>query len=59
MRDAQPTPTEPRPASGPDASGGDPPKSGKRKGSLFGPGLIIAASFIGPGTITTSIVTGA
>lgn len=25
----------------------------------FGPGLIIAASFIGPGTITTSIVTGA
>ena len=59
MRDAQPTPSEPRPASGPDASGGDPPKSGKRKGSLFGPGLIIAASFIGPGTITTSIVTGA
>lgn len=59
MRDAQPTPAEPRPASGPDASGGDPPKSGKRKGSLFGPGLIIAASFIGPGTITTSIVTGA
>ena len=27
--------------------------------SRFGPGLIIAASFIGPGTITTSIVTGA
>lgn len=25
----------------------------------FGPGLIIAASFIGPGTITTSVVTGA
>lgn len=59
MREPQPTPTEPQPASGPDASGGDPPKSGKRKGSLFGPGLIIAASFIGPGTITTSIVTGA
>ena len=59
MREPQPTPAEPRPASGPDASGGDPPKSGKRKGSLFGPGLIIAASFIGPGTITTSIVTGA
>ncbi|OFL64253.1 MULTISPECIES: Nramp family divalent metal transporter [unclassified Brevibacterium] len=31
----------------------------KRQGSLFGPGLIIAASFIGPGTITTAIVTGA
>ncbi|MGC5627704.1 Nramp family divalent metal transporter [Georgenia sp. Z1344] len=33
--------------------------SGRRTGSRFGPGLIIAASFIGPGTITTSIVTGA
>lgn len=33
--------------------------SGQRTGSRFGPGLIIAASFIGPGTITTSIVTGA
>ncbi|MGC5614806.1 Nramp family divalent metal transporter [Georgenia sp. Z1491] len=33
--------------------------SGRRAGSRFGPGLIIAASFIGPGTITTSIVTGA
>lgn len=31
----------------------------RRRGSLFGPGLIIAASFIGPGTITTAIVTGA
>lgn len=31
----------------------------RRTGSLFGPGLIIAASFIGPGTITTAIVTGA
>lgn len=30
-----------------------------RVGSRFGPGLIIAASFVGPGTITTSIVTGA
>lgn len=30
-----------------------------RIGSRFGPGLIIAASFIGPGTVTTSIVTGA
>lgn len=30
-----------------------------RRHSRFGPGLIIAASFIGPGTITTSIVTGA
>lgn len=29
------------------------------RASRFGPGLIIAASFIGPGTITTSIVTGA
>lgn len=31
----------------------------KRTGALFGPGLMIAASFIGPGTITTAIVTGA
>ncbi|MCS6711127.1 Nramp family divalent metal transporter [Brachybacterium sp. EF45031] len=31
----------------------------RRRGSRFGPGLIIAASFIGPGTVTTSIVTGA
>lgn len=30
-----------------------------RVGSRFGPGLIIAASFIGPGTITTAIKTGA
>lgn len=37
----------------------DRPRTGKRKGSLFGPGLIIAASFIGPGTLTTAIVTGA
>lgn len=59
MRDAQPIPAEPRPASGPESAGGDPPRDGKRKGSLFGPGLIIAASFIGPGTITTAIVTGA
>lgn len=29
------------------------------RGGRLGPGLIIAASFIGPGTITTSIVTGA
>lgn len=36
----------------------DTPKK-KRTGSLFGPGLMIAASFIGPGTITTAIVTGA
>lgn len=36
-----------------------PEKPGKRTGSRFGPGLIIAASFVGPGTITTSIVTGA
>lgn len=35
------------------------PGRGRRTGSLFGPGLIIAASFIGPGTITTAIVTGA
>lgn len=35
-----------------------PENTGKRTGSRFGPGLIIAASFIGPGTITTSIVTG-
>lgn len=33
--------------------------AGHRRRSPFGPGLIIAASFIGPGTITTSIVTGA
>lgn len=31
----------------------------RQRHSRFGPGLIIAASFIGPGTITTSIVTGA
>lgn len=45
-----------------DRSGTDPTqaKSGSvRTGSRFGPGLIIAASFIGPGTLTTSIVTGA
>lgn len=34
------------------------PKSRRRRLRL-GPGLIIAASFIGPGTITTSVVTGA
>ena len=33
--------------------------TGRRRRLPFGPGLIIAASFIGPGTITTSIVTGA
>lgn len=31
----------------------------RKRHSRFGPGLIIAASFIGPGTITTSVVTGA
>ena len=31
----------------------------KRKSGLFGPGLLIAASFIGPGTVTTATVTGA
>lgn len=36
-----------------------PDRPERRTGSLFGPGLIIAASFIGPGTITTAIVTGA
>ncbi|GAA1764225.1 Nramp family divalent metal transporter [Kocuria aegyptia] len=36
-----------------------PGAAGRRRQSPFGPGLIIAASFIGPGTITTSIVTGA
>lgn len=35
------------------------PEGTGRIGSRFGPGLIIAASFIGPGTVTTSIVTGA
>lgn len=44
-------------ANGSRAERSDP--SAKRTGSRFGPGLIIAASFIGPGTITTSIVTGA
>lgn len=33
--------------------------AGRRRRLRFGPGLIIAASFIGPGTITTSVVTGA
>lgn len=31
----------------------------RKKRLRLGPGLIIAASFIGPGTITTSVVTGA
>lgn len=35
------------------------PAGSGRVGSRLGPGLIIAASFIGPGTVTTSIVTGA
>ena len=52
MSDSDATPT-----SGSHAA--QPKNSGKRTGSRFGPGLIIAASFIGPGTITTSIVTGA
>lgn len=37
----------------------DPPEGIGRVGSRFGPGLIIVASFIGPGTITTATVTGA
>lgn len=44
----------------PNASQGAPSgNAGKRTGSRFGPGLIIAASFVGPGTMTTAIVTGA
>ncbi|WP_293769208.1 Nramp family divalent metal transporter [uncultured Corynebacterium sp.] len=31
----------------------------KKKSGLFGPGLLISASFIGPGTVTTATVTGA
>lgn len=31
----------------------------QRKSGMFGPGLLIAASFIGPGTVTTATVTGA
>lgn len=57
---------EHRPAAGPGAGAGHgadaeqrPPAATARRGSKFGPGLIIAASFIGPGTITTAIVTGA
>lgn len=43
----------------PNASQGAPSgNAGKRTGSRFGPGLIIAASFVGPGTVTTAIVTG-
>lgn len=60
MSTAQPTP-DGAPVDRRAADDAPPPntKDGRRKGSLFGPGLIIAASFIGPGTITTSIVTGA
>lgn len=44
----------------PGAPRGEPsPTAGGRTGSRFGPGLMIAASFIGPGTLTTAIVTGA
>lgn len=45
---------------------GNPPESSNRatqpkpsRRSRFGPGLIIAASFIGPGTVTTATATGA
>lgn len=34
-------------------------KRGKRKSGWLGPGLLISASFIGPGTVTTATVTGA
>lgn len=47
------------PERAPQASEAAKPDASKRTGSRFGPGLIIAASFIGPGTLTTSIVTGA
>nr|VDG62621.1 Manganese transport protein MntH [Streptococcus thermophilus] len=33
--------------------------AGKRKSGWLGPGLLISASFIGPGTVTTATVTGA
>jgi manganese transport protein len=35
------------------------PEPETRRRARFGPGLIIAASFIGPGTVTTASVTGA
>lgn len=56
MKDVQPEAPDPAkvPEGRPSAR-----KSGSSGHSRFGPGLIIAASFIGPGTITTSIVTGA
>ena len=55
QRTASPAPSRPTTGAGADTRS----RRGVRKGSLFGPGLIIAASFIGPGTLTTSIVTGA
>ncbi len=56
MKDEQPGAPEAFGASGVTPA----PQQGRgKRHSRFGPGLIIAASFIGPGTITTSIVTGA
>lgn len=56
MKDALPGAPE---ASGSSKANPAPQQSRGKRHSRFGPGLIIAASFIGPGTITTSIVTGA
>lgn len=33
--------------------------TGRRRSGWLGPGLLISASFIGPGTVTTATVTGA
>ena len=35
------------------------PEKKPRRRSWFGPGLLISASFIGPGTVTTATVAGA
>lgn len=56
MKDAQLGAPE---ASGSSKANPAPQQGRGKRHSRFGPGLIIAASFIGPGTITTSIVTGA
>lgn len=50
---------QPTEATAPSAARRRPTAPRRQRHSRFGPGLIIAASFIGPGTITTSIVTGA
>lgn len=55
-----PEPTSP--PGGPAATGAtsaDPAPEKRGLGARFGPGLLISASFIGPGTVTTATVTGA